>query len=75
MKKPTSTTPSKRGRPEVYTISRLTKIVDMVKAGRTAKAALASLNSKNGLKLTYVPMLVAMKRHGISLRAVINAAK
>lgn len=78
MKKSTVTS-SKRGRPEVYTMPRLEKIVGMVKAGKTAKAALNSINSKNGLKgktaLKYVPMLVAMARNGISLRAIIRKVK
>ena len=68
-------TASKRGRPEVYTAPRLAKIVDMVKKGRTVKAAMASLNSKNKLTFTYVPLLVAAKRHGISFRELTNAAK
>lgn len=69
------TNPSKRGRPEVYTAPRLAKIVEMVKKGRTVKAAMASINSKNGLNLSYVPLLVAAARHKISFRKLVNAAK
>jgi len=66
---------TRQGRPEVYTASRMAKIVEMVKKGRTVKGAMASMNSKNGLTLTYVPLLVAAKRHGISFRKLLRAMK
>jgi uncharacterized protein YaaQ len=65
MKKQTS----KRGRPAIYTKERIQKLVALMKkTGRSLKSVIASVNSKNGSHLKYVPCLVAMKKQGMNLR-------
>lgn len=57
------------GRPVIYTRERVLKLVRMVKqTGRSLKAILVSVNSKNHSKFKYVPLLVAMERLGLNLR-------
>jgi len=66
---------AKRGRKEIYTKERLNQIVDMLNSGMPVKVAVEILNKREGLNLSYVPLLVAAKRNGYNLRDLVAAAK
>lgn len=68
------TATSKRGRPEIYTVPLIERVLKMVKPGvRSTKAALEVVAKQSHKKLAYVPFLVAAARHGISVRDRVKA--
>ena len=69
------TAKAKHGRKEIYTKERLNQIVDMLNSGIPVKIAVEIINKREGLNLSYVPLLVAAKRHGYNLRDLVEAAK
>ena len=77
MKKPTVSA-SKRGRPEIYTVQVCTQMVQRVKkSGQSLKRVLVDLNRKRSdlNQLKYVPLLVAMAKHGLNLRRKVAKVK
>ncbi len=69
MKKTSTVKKSKRGRPEIYSLQLIERVMKLVKPGvRSVKASLDVVAKQSHKQLSYVPFLVAAARHGISLR-------